>query len=542
MKKSPSHRVVFQPDVYGGLQKGINQMVDVVRPTLGPYPRIVAVERTGRHEAPELLDNGGVITRRIIQFPDRDADTGAMLVRHLLWRLHAQVGDGTATAAVLFQSVYNRALKYIVAGGNAMRLRRCLEQGVQAILDELARMTIRIEGKEQLAQIAESVCHDRPLATMLGEIFDIVGEDGHVEIRRNVGRELARHYVEGMFWKSGIYSAHMLADQAKLRTDLQDTAILIGDLEIEDPRHLAPVLDLAVKSEFRTLMIVAGKLSDSSIACLLQASREPEKFQAIAVQTPGLGMVEQAEAMEDLAMLTGGRPLLKAAGDALHTIRREDFGQARKAWADQSYFGVVAGKGDPRMLRAHIATLRGRLQRTEDSETRYRLRQRIGKLMGGSATLLIGSSTEAEMAVREELARRTANALRGALRDGVLLGAGRSLLLCRPRLQHMLEESEDPDEQAAYRILIKALEEPIRTIVANAGYDVGAVMAEINQAAPGSGFDVRCGRIVDLSQAGIFDVAAAQKAAIHSAVTAAALALTIDVLIHPKNPQFVATP
>ncbi len=517
-------------------------MVDVVRPTLGPYPRIVAVERTGRHEAPELLDNGGVITRRIIQFPDRDADTGAMLVRHLLWRLHAQVGDGTATAAVLFQSVYNRALQYIVAGGNAMRLRRCLEQGVQAILDELARMTIRIEGKEQLAQIAESVCHDRPLATLLGEIFDIVGEDGHVEIRRIVGRELARHYVEGMFWKSGIYSAHMLADQAKLRTDLQDTAILIGDLEIEDPRQLAAVLDLAVKSEFRTLMIVAGKLSDSSIACLLQASREPEKFQAIAVQTPGLGMVEQAEAMEDLAMLTGGRPLLKAAGDALHAIRREDFGQARKAWADQSYFGVVAGKGDPRMLRAHIATLRGRLQRTEDSETRYRLRQRIGKLMGGSATLLIGSSTEAEMAVREELARRTANALRGALRDGVLLGAGRSLLLCRPRLQHMLEESEDPDEQAAYRILIKALEEPIRTIVVNAGYDVGAVMAEIDQAAPGSGFDVRCGRIVDLALAGIFDVAAAQKAAIHSAVTAAALALTIDVLIHPKNPQFVATP
>ncbi len=540
MAQTPVRPVIFQPSTHEGLRRGINHIVAAVRPTLGPRPRTVAIERVNREQTPELLDNGGVIARRIIQLPDRDADMGAMIVRHLLWRLHEQVGDGTATAAVVFQAVYNQGLRYLAAGGNAQRLRRHLERGAQAIVDELAAMTVRVEGKQQLAEIAESVCHDRPLAGLLGEIFDIVGETGHVEIRRGNGRELERHYVDGMFLKSGVFSAHMFGDQTRQRTDLQNAAVLIGDLEIDDPRELVPALDVAVTAGFRTLVIMASKLSESGIAALLGASRDPEKFQAIAVKTPGLGLIEQAAAMEDLAILTGGRPLIKAAGNTLRGVRREDFGHVRKAWADQAYFGVVGGKGDPRVLRSHITRLREQLERAEDSAARNQLRERIGKLMGGSATLLIGTSTATEMEVREELARRTAGALRGALGDGVLPGAGVSLLVCRSKLRQALDDREDPDQQAAYRILHAALEEPVRTIVANAGYDTGAVMAELQHAPPGFGFDVRRGAVVDLAQAGIYDVAAAQKAAVQGAITAAAQALTIDVLIHPKQPQYVA--
>lgn len=541
MAQTPVRPVVFQPSTHEGLRRGINHIVAAVRPTLGPRPRTVAIERVNREHTPELLDNGGVIARRIIQLADRDADMGAMIVRHLLWRLHEEVGDGTATAAVVFQAVYNQGLRYLAAGGNAQRLRRHLDRGAQAIVDELDGMTIPVEGKRQLAEIAESVCYDRPLAGLLGEIFDIVGETGHVEIRRGNGRELERHYVDGMFLKSGVWSAHMLADQVRQRTDLQNAAVLISDLEIGDPRELVPALDVAVTAGFRTLVIMAGKLSDSGIAALLGASRDPEKFQAIAVKTPGLGPLEQAALMEDLAVLTGGRPLIKAAGNTPRGVRREDFGHARKAWADHAYFGVVGGKGDPRLLRRHIATLREQLQRPDDSAARDRLRERIGKLMGGSATLLIGTSTAAEMEVREEMARQTAGALRAALGDGVLLGAGVSLLHCRSTLRQTLDDRNDPDQQAAYRILHAALEEPVRTIVANAGYDAGAVMGELQHAPPGAGFDVRRGGVVDLAQAGIYDVAAAQKAAVHGAITSAAQALTIDVLIHPKKSQYVAT-
>ncbi len=541
MPKALNRRVVFQPETYQGIQRGINLMADIVRPTLGPCPRNVAIERMSSIAAAELLDDGGTITRRIVQFADRDADMGAMLVRHLLWRLQEQVGDGTATAATLFQAVYNQGMHYVEAGGNAMQLRRHLEHGAQLILNELDSFTVRIAGKVKLAQLAESICHDHALATVLGEIFDIVGEHGHVDIRRAQGREIERHYVEGMFWESSTFSAHMFSDQHKLRMDLQNSAILISDLEITEARSLLPMLELATEAGVSTLVILASELSEASIALLLQASREPEKFQVVAVKTPGLGTLEQAEAMEDLAVLTGGRALLKAAGDALHKVAVEDFGHARRAWADKSYFGVVGGKGNARELRRHIANVRGLLDHTEDTHVRTRLLQRVGKLMGGSATLLLANSTDTENNVQEALARRTTAALRAALRDGVLLGSGRSLLLCRSKLQAMLSGSENPDERMADRILIKALEEPLRTIASNAGYDPGTIMVEVNRAAAGFGFDVRCGCVVDLAQAGIFDVAAAQKAAVYGAVAGAAHALTIDVLIHSKNPQYVAS-
>ncbi|MBA3942989.1 MAG: hypothetical protein H0X37_00335 [Herpetosiphonaceae bacterium] len=540
MPKALTRRVVFQPDAYQGIQKGINLMASIVRPTLGPSARTVAIERMSNKEAAELLDDGGTITRRIIQFGDRDADMGAMLVRHLLWRLQEQVGDGTATAATLFQAVYNQGLHYVVAGGNPMHLRRHLEHGAQLIVDQLDNLTLQVAGKAKLAQLAESICHEPALAGLLGEIFDIVGQHGHVDIRRGHGRELERHYVEGMFWESSLFSTHMFNDQLKLRADLQNAALLISDLEITDVHLLVPLLDMAMAAEIHTLVLLASELSERSIAFLLQASREPEKFQVVAVKTPGLGTLEQAEAMEDLVVLTGGRALLQAAGDSLSHVTVEDFGHARKIWADKSTFGVVAGKGNPRELRRHITSVRALLEHTEDEHVVTRLRQRVSKLMGGSATLLLAPSTEAENTVQEALARRTIAALRAALRNGVLLGSGRSLLACRSKLQQQLVASEDPDERAAYRILIKALEEPLRTIVGNAGYDPGTVMAEINDAAQGFGFDVRCGRVVDLAQAGIFDVAAAQKAAVYGAIAGAAHALTIDVLIHSKNPQYVA--
>jgi len=539
----PNHSVpgvVFQPDSQQGMQRGINHLVEIIRPTLGPCPRVVAIENVFRSKSPELLDSAGVITRRIIQISDRQADVGAMLLRHVLWQVHEEVGDATATAAVIFQAVYNRGLKYIASGGNAIQLRRHLERGLQEILDELGQSTIRLEGKEQLVQLAESLCFDQPLARLLGEIFDIVGEYGQVDIRNGQGRDLERHYVEGMYWPSGILSPYMLADQAKLRTDLTNVAILIGDLELEDPRQLMPVLDTAFERQIQTLLIVANKLSDSPIALLLSASREPQRFQAIAARTPGTGALEQAAAMEDLAILTGGRPLMKAAGDTLRGFKAENLGYARRAWSDRSYLGIIGGKGDPRALRRHIAGLRAAFKATEDAQRRAGLQQRIGKLMGGSATLLIGGSTDSEMTVREERARKTADLLRAALREGVLPGGGLALLACRGRLRRQLDASSDLDEQVACRILLHALEEPFRTIVTNAGYDPAAAMAQVGGAEANVGFDARSGQLVDMIRAGIYDVATAQKAAIRAAISGAATALTVDTVVHKRNPEPVA--
>ncbi len=542
MSKSKSRRVIFQPAASERVQKGIGVIVNAVRPTLGPRPRVVAIDRGIDGKSPELLDNGGVIARRIIALEDRDEDMGAMMIRSLLWRLYDEVGDGTATAAVLFQSVYDQGLRHIIFGGNAMPLRRYLEAGLRVIVVELARQRVPVEGKEKLAQLAASLCYDPPLAEMLGEIFDIIGEYGQLEIQTSQGRGLDREYVEGIYWKGGLLSRQMLGQPAKLKVELENPAILITDFEIEDPHDLLPVLEIVVPSGIRSLLVVANKLSDSALSLLL-ANQAADKLKVIAVKTPGLTSDDQLAALEDMAILTGGRPFFKAARDTLQNIKREDLGQARKAWADQgSYFGVNGGKGNPRTLREHIAKLRAGHRVAEDKALREKLQQRIGKLMGGSATLHIGAATESEMNARKELAKRASDALRGAVVDGVLPGGGVSLLACRPALQRLIEKSTNPDERAAYRILVRALEEPIRTIISNSGGDVSETMAAIKAAGAGYGFDVTSGQVVNMLQAGIFDAATVQLAVVRSAVSSAALSLTIEVLIHKRVRQEVMVP
>jgi len=528
----PRRGVVFQPASQRGIQRGVNQLVNAVRPTLGPCPRLVAIDNVDYHDkTPQLFDDGGTIARYLIQLRDRDADMGAMLVRDLLWRLQQQVGDGTATAAVIVQKVYNEGVRYLVAGGNAIQLKSHLEQGMRLILEQLTGMTIRLGGKEKLAQIAESLCYDPSLARYLGEIFDIIGEWGRLEIRKGQSREVVREYVEGMYWDQGLLSREMFTDHSKPRVEFEEAAILISDLEIEEPSQLFPALELAIRSEVPALLIVAEKLSVKAINFLLQ-NKDPEKFQVIAVRVPGWDKAQKAAALQDLVILTGGRPFIEVAGDTFQRIQLQDLGRARRVWADYKRFGIVGGKGDPRLLRQHIAELRRAYEYTERVQDQKALQARIGKLLGGTATLWVGGSTEMEIEARVKVAKRTAAAMRAAMMEGVLPGGGTALLACRPVLREKLAGGSDADERAAYRILIGALEEPFRTIVSNAGYDASDVMAEVRLAGAGYGFDVTSGKVVDMVQAGIYDAAMVLKAAVYGALTTAALALTVDVLVH----------
>jgi chaperonin GroEL len=531
MPQAATRRVIFQPATYRRLQRGVNKLVRAIGPTLGPRPRIVAISRLLDERMPELLDNGGTIAKRVERLTDPDEDMGAQLVRDMLWRLQDQVGDGTATAAVLFGSVYNQGIRYLTAGGNAMRLQHFLNKGLQAILDQLATMTSQIAGREQLAYIAESLSYDPPLSKLLGEIFDIIGAHGRLEIRPGRSRELEREYVEGMYWDWGMHSREMIADFGRACTEFENPAILISDLEIENPRQLYPALEAALRAEIPALVIVAEKLSDAAISFLL-ANKKPDRFQVMAVKTPGWDRYEKAWALQDLAMLTGGRPFVQVAGDSLERIQAQDFGYARRAIADLRTFRIVGGKGNPRTLRQHVARLHAAFDEVTDTALRENLLKRIGKLRGGSATLWIGGATELDIETRKELAERTAASVRAAMLEGVVPGGGVALLACRPALQQMSAQSDDPDERAACRILIKALAEPFRTIAANAGYDASEVMAEVRLAGPGHGFDALTGQVVEVMEAGIYDPAIVLKSAVYAALTTASMALTVDVLIH----------
>jgi chaperonin GroEL len=450
-------------------------------------------------------------------------------------RVQEQVGDGTATTAVLLQAIYDGGVRYLASGGNAMMLRRCLEAGRDLILAELEKQVTYPEGKERLQEIAEAICYDPVLAKMLGEIFDIIGEYGQLDIRSSRGRTMEREYVEGMYWKNGVYMREMLADSLKLRTEMENTAILISDLEIHDAEQLVPLIALAKAADYGSLLVIAQELSSGARALLLANSTA--KFQIVAVKTPGQTPEERGAALVDMVKLTGGNPYLSAMGHkTLEGIQSADLGRARSAWATTKSFGIVGGKGDPRALRAHIAGLRAAYKAAETVEERKGLQERIGKLMGGSARLRVGGITESAITARRALAERTADAMRGAMVEGVLPGGGVALLACRPALQERLEASASADERAAYHILLQAVEAPMRTLVANAGYDPSVAMARIAQARPGCGFDVRSGQVVDLAEAGIYDPAAAQKTAVQAAINSAALALTTDVVIHHLRP------
>jgi chaperonin GroEL len=534
---SQKPRLVFHADAYAGMQKGINTIAEAIRPTLGPLPRLVAIDPVARgNKPPKLMDDGGLIARRILELGNADADMGAMLLRQLLWKQRQEAGDGTATTAVLFQSVYNQGVKYVAAGGNPMRLRHYLEAGLCIILDQLAKLTTPLDGQEQITGLALSVGHDIPLAEALGEIFDVIGEHGLLEIRSGHSRETTWEFVEGAYFKGGLHVPAILGQSS---VELADAAVFVSDLELDEPEQLVRLVALAYAMQKKSLVIVVRELSKKVVGLLASINKDTAQFQAIAVKAP-TDVHELARLLDDMGVLTGGRVFLRALGDMVDAAQINHLGGARRVWADGEYCGLIGGKGSPIKIRDHITHLRKALYGTDDLDTRKRLRERIGNLIGGAAILRVGGSTDLEINVRKDNAERTSNALRGALVHGVLPGGVAALLNCQGVLKKKAERAENLDERMAYCILSRALEEPLRAILGNAGYEAEPVLAHITKS--GGGFDVRCGKFVDTTCVEIMDSAGVMRSAVHGAVASAGLALTIEVLVHHRRPAVCVNP
>jgi chaperonin GroEL len=421
-----------------------------------------------------------------------------------------------------------------------MLLRHHLEKATRLILDQLVHMTLPISGREKLSGLAETICYDPPLARMWGEIFDIIGPYGNLDVRSGRSHDLEREYVEGMYWNGGVFSHEMITDPALGRVQLEDVAVLISDLDANEPQDLLPLLEAAIQAGIKALVLVLESISDRMLSVILEKTNR-EKVKVVAVKSPAMHEDVHRTSLEDLAVLTGGCPHYRASGDTLINVAIEDLGRARRAWADPNHFGIIGGRGDPRKLRQHIAQLRTAFINIKDVDERKRLQERIGKLMGGSATLWVGAATPLEVERRKELAVRTAEAMRGAMREGVLPGGGISLIACRDLLERKKHEAQESDERAAYNILFQAFETPQRTLLINAGYRPDEVLASVYRAGAGHGFDVLRGEVVDMFQAGIIDAASVIKAAVFGALHGAALALTVDVLVHRKNPPDAST-
>ncbi len=535
-------RLVFQPDTSSAMQRGINWVADAVRPTLGPLPRYVAIDPVSRgNVSPILLDDGAMIARRILELPDAHEDMGAMFCRRVLWDQHEHVGDGTVLTAVLFQSAFNQGLKYIAAGGNAMMLRRYLEHGLCIISDQLRQRIMPLEGQQQIVALAKSVSHDAEVAKSLGEVFDVIGAHGLLELRSGYGREVTHEFVEGVYFKSGLISKLMLGEGGKSKLQIENAALLITDFDIDDPKQLVATVGQVYSSGIKSLVIIAKSVTEQSIAVLVAMSRNPQQFHVIAIQTPD-ELNDQTMLLDDLALLTGGRLFLKAVGDKLSSVGLGDLGHARRVWANTEFFGIVGPKGSPHARRERIANLEAAFDKTDKLDIQQQFRQRIGTLLGGSATLHIGGVTETEIKTRKANAERAIQVVRGALMKGILAGGGVALLDCRSILQKMAKQASELDEQVAYKILCSMLEEPTRAILTNAGYEPSPILAAMDRGDSGCGFDARTGKIVDVVEVGIFDSADVLIAAVTRAISSAALALTVDVLVHHKKPEVSVNP
>jgi chaperonin GroEL len=534
--------VVLQPRTSRELQEGINLIANAVRPTLGPRPRLVANERLIRTEAAEILDDGATIARRITELKPRGVDVGAMLIRQALWRMHIDAGDGTTTMCVIYQQIYNEGLRYVTqVGSNSMLLRSGLESGLTAILEALGRDATPFIGKEQTANMARGMCQeDVEMANTLGEIFDIVGPDGLIIIEPGHRHELEREYIDGTYWHlSGWLSRVFVTNKPENRTTFEDAALLISDLKITDPRQLVPALDKCVKAGVNKLIIICKEMSDSAIG-LLTTNTQAKTIESMAVRAPEVNGPVQVAALEDIAVLTGGRVFYAEGKDSFENFQLEDLGHARRAWAMESLFGLFGGKGDPRQVRQHIAHIRAMLPDAEPKNERKYVQQRLGRLTGATALLKVGGVTATEVDVRKETAERAVTAIRKALQGGVVAGGGAALL----NLQSALEGLPTPQVEYAhaYKILARTLEEPMRVIAYNAGCNPDVMVEKVKAFPNGYGVDARTRQIVDLRQAGIVDSVLVLKRALEIAVSGAAMALTTDVIVHHRKPEISIEP
>jgi chaperonin GroEL len=530
-------RVVLQPHTYQCLQRGINMIAEAVRPTLGPLPRLVLMEGLRRYDRPEILDDAATIARRIVEIEPRSSDVGAMLIRQALWKMHLEAGDGGATMAVMYQVVLNEGVRYLIqSDANAMLLRAGLQAGLEALLDALGRDAMPLAGKPAIAAMARGMCHnDDEMADLLGEVLDIVGPDGLIVIEKWNKPGLEREYIDGTYWHlSGWWSRWLVTEPGTKRTLFEDAALLITDLKLTQPEQLVPVLDKCLRAGIKRLVIVAAGVSDSVIGLLVK-NNTAKTIETLAVRTPRVGEAERVAAMEDIALLSGGRAFYAGANETLDDFDVNDLGRVRRAWATESLFGIYGGKGDARKLRQHVVHLRGQLRLAELDSDRRDLQQRIGRASGGTVIVRVGGFTEAEVEQRKATAEQAVRALRKAVHGGVVPGGGAALLAARPALDGLPAARDE--QRAAYKILARALEEPMRTIARNAGAQPDIVLEKVKGCPAGFGYDARALQIVDTRQAGILDSAQVLKTALEIAVRGAAMILTTDVIVHHKQPK-----
>ncbi len=518
-------QLIFGDGARQAVLKGVTILTDAVKATLGPRGRNVVIER--KFGSPNVTKDGVTVAKEI-DLKDPFENMGAQLVREVASKTSDVAGDGTTTATVLAYAIYKEGLKYVSAGANSMDLKRGIEKAVEAVVEELKKISKPVADKKEIAQVGTiSANNDSSIGELIAEAMDKVGKDGVITVEEAKGMATTLDIVEGMQFDRGYISPYFITDAERLECILEDAFVLIHDKKISSMKDLLSILEQIARMG-RPLLIIAEDVEGEALATLV-VNKLRGVLQVCAVKAPGFG--ERRKAMlEDIAILTGGTVISEDIGLKLENVKIEDLGKARKIIVDKDNTTIVEGAGDPQKIQARIKQIKVQIDETTSDYDREKLQERLAKLAGGVARINVGAATEAEMKEKKARVEDALNATRAAVEEGIVPGGGVALLRCQKALKGL--KLENHDQQLGVEIVKKALEEPIKQIIANAGVEATLIVEKVKENKNVNyGYDAYAEKFVDMMEAGIIDPTKVTRTALQNAASVAGLMLTTEVLV-----------
>ena len=525
--------ILFNEEARRALGRGVDQLANAVKVTLGPKGRNVVLDK--KFGSPTIT-NDGVTIARDIELPDPFENMGAQLVKEVATKTNDVAGDGTTTATVLAQAMIQEGMRNVAAGANPMILKKGIETAVKTLVEEIKKRSIKVSGKSEIAQVASVSAADEEIGGLIAEAMEKVGNDGVITVEESKGLQTALNVVEGMQFDRGYISPYMVTDPDRMEAVMDNPYILITDRKISAIADMLPTLEKVVKVG-KELLIIAEDVEGEALATLV-VNRLRGTFKAVAVKAPGFGDRRKAM-LEDIAILTGGTVITEDMGRKLDSVELTDLGTARQVRITKDETTIIDGVGDKDVIAKRVSQIRAQVEETTSEFDREKLQERLAKLSGGVAVIEVGAATEVEMKDKKLRIEDALNATRAAVEEGIVAGGGTTFIDIIPAL-NTLEATGDV--QTGINLVKRAVEEPLRQIAYNAGLEGSVVVEKVKNTEAGVGFNALTEEYIDMVKAGIVDPAKVTRSALQNAASIASLVLTTETIVADKVDENAAFP
>jgi chaperonin GroEL len=517
-------QLMFDQEARAAIMKGVNVLTDAVKATLGPKGRNVMIDK--KFGAPTITKDGVTVAKEV-ELKDPYENMGAQLVREVASKTSDVAGDGTTTATVLAQAIYREGMKNVTAGANPMDLKRGIEKAVEAVIENLKKISKPVHDKKEISQVGSiSANSDATIGNLIAEAVDKVGKDGVITVEEAKSMNTSLDVVEGMQFDRGYISPYFVTNADKMEAVLENAFILLSEKKISSMKDLLPILEQTAKMG-APMVIIAEDVEGEALATLV-VNKLRGTLQICAIKAPGFGDRRKAM-LEDIAILTGGSVISEDLGIKLENVKITDLGRAKKITVDKDNTTVVEGAGKNEAIQGRVKQIKAQIAETTSDYDKEKLQERLAKIVGGVAVINVGAATETEMKEKKARVEDALHATRAAMDEGIVAGGGVALLRCIPVLEKLKLSG---DEQIGANIVKKSLEEPIRQIVNNAGLEPSVIVDKVKSSdKPNFGFDAQKEEYVDMLQAGIIDPTKVTRSALQNAASVASLMLTTEVMI-----------